>query len=76
MRTFEEHLTRPMQSLNGFWDFTLLGEIDPDEVTISQIIYDDRMPVPQCFDAMPAYAGKRGLADGGRAVVHRRFAAA
>jgi beta-glucuronidase len=62
MRTFQEHLSRPVQSLDGFWDFTFLGEVDPDKIIIPQIDFDDRMPVPQCFDAMPAYAGKRGLA--------------
>lgn len=43
------------------WDFAFLGEVDPDQVDIGRISYDDRMAVPGCFDATPAYASKRGL---------------
>jgi beta-glucuronidase len=48
--------------LSGVWDFAFLGEIDPDAVDVTQIKFDDRMSVPGCFDATPAYAGRRGLA--------------
>lgn len=44
------------------WDFAFLGDVDPDSVDVSAIEFSDRMAVPGCFDATPAYAGKRGLA--------------
>lgn len=48
--------------LRGTWDFAFLGDVDPDGVDPAAIRFDDRMPVPGCFDATPAYAGRRGLA--------------
>jgi beta-glucuronidase len=47
--------------LSGIWDFTFLGEVAPDAVDIATISYADRMAVPGCFDATPAYAGQHGL---------------
>ena len=61
MRTFQEHFQRHTQSLNGFWDFAFLGDIDPDDIDLSTLRYQDKMAVPGCFDATPKYAGKRGL---------------
>ena len=50
--------------LDGFWEFALLeknlnlnSEIKP-----SEIVYNDTMPVPGCFDATFKYVGIRGLA--------------
>jgi beta-glucuronidase len=60
-RRFREHLIRPVAALDGIWDFTFLGDVDPDDVVLDRIQYDDRMAVPGCFDATPAYAGRRGL---------------
>jgi beta-glucuronidase len=48
--------------LSGVWDFAFLGDVDPDEVDVAAIRYDDRSAVPGCYDATPAYAGRRGLA--------------
>ena len=62
MRTFTQHLTRPVTNLNGFWDFTFLGDVHPDDVNLASIPFDEKMAVPVCFDATPRYAGKRGLA--------------
>jgi beta-glucuronidase len=50
-----------VRDLRGVWDFAFLGEVEPDEVDVSGIEFTDRMAVPGCFDATPAYAGKRGL---------------
>ena len=44
------------------WDFAFLGEVEPDDVDVSAIRFNDVMATPGCFDASPAYAGKRGLA--------------
>lgn len=60
-RRFRQHDVRSVTSLDGVWDFAFLGDVDPDVVDVSAIVYDDRMSVPGCFDATPAYAGKRGL---------------
>ena len=62
IRRFREHDTRPVIDLRGIWDFAFLGDRDPDDVDVGSIAFTDRMAVPGCFDATPAYAGKRGLA--------------
>ncbi|MCD0447021.1 hypothetical protein LO763_25725 [Glycomyces sp. A-F 0318] len=61
-RRFTEHEHRHVEALDGVWDFAYLGDTDPDEVDPAAIAFDDRMAVPGCFDATPAYAGRRGLA--------------
>lgn len=55
------HPLRQVTDLSGVWEFAFLGEVEPDEVDVAAIHYDDRMSVPGCFDATPAYAGQRGL---------------
>jgi beta-glucuronidase len=59
---FYRHVTRSVVDLSGLWDFAFLGDKDPDRVKIDRVRYNDQLPVPGCFDASPAYAGKRGLA--------------
>jgi beta-glucuronidase len=61
-RRFREHDKRTVTDLNGVWDFTFIGDVDPDSIDIANLRFIDRMAVPACFDATPAYAGKRGLA--------------
>lgn len=61
-RRFAPHELRRVTALDGIWDFAFLGETDPDGVAIDQIAFGDVMAVPGCFDATPAYAGRRGLA--------------
>src|SRR5690554_5005380 len=61
-RRFRQHDRRTVRDLNGVWDFAFLGDVDPDQVDVREIHFDDRMAVPGCFDATPACAGKRGLA--------------
>jgi beta-glucuronidase len=61
-RRFKEHDLRPVTELNHVWDFCFLGDVDPDSVDVASVEFTDRMAVPGCFDATPAYAGKRGLA--------------
>lgn len=53
---------RRVQSLDGVWDFCFLGEQDPDSLDdVGSITFSDKMAVPMAFDAMPQYAGRRGL---------------
>ncbi len=59
-RRFKQHFRRKVFNLDGIWDFVFLGDVQPDD--IDDLVYDERMAVPGCFDATPAYAGKRGLA--------------
>ncbi|MGC9522350.1 MAG: glycoside hydrolase family 2 protein [Anaerolineae bacterium] len=61
-RRFREHDLRVVTDLDGVWDFAFLGDVDPEAVEVAAIPFTDRMAVPGCFDATPAYAGKRGLA--------------
>ncbi len=61
-RRFRQHMLRSVNDLSGIWDFAFLGDADTDKVDVSSIDFDDRMAVPGCFDATPAYAGRRGLA--------------
>ena len=60
-RRFRQHDQRLVTDMSGMWDFAFLGEVEPDAVDIATIDYTDRMAVPGCFDATPAYAGRRGL---------------
>jgi beta-glucuronidase len=61
LRRFQEHDLRLVTELNGIWDFAFLGDCDPDAVDVAAIEFNDRMAVPGCFDATPAYADKRSL---------------
>ncbi|MEV3936725.1 glycoside hydrolase family 2 TIM barrel-domain containing protein [Glycomyces sp. NPDC049804] len=61
-RRFATHERREVAALDGIWDFTFLGEVDPDAVEVDRIEFDALMAVPGCFDATPVYAGERGLA--------------
>jgi len=61
MSQYRKHDQRLVQALNGTWDFHFLGDVEPDAVDIQAIRFTDYMAVPGCFDATPAYAGKRGL---------------
>jgi beta-glucuronidase len=61
MRYFDAHIQRPVSSLDGVWEFAFLGDVDPNEIALSQIQFTDQMAVPGCFDATPKYAGQRGL---------------
>src|SRR5512146_864871 len=62
MSRFQQHVCREVSTLDGIWDFAFLGDLDPDEISPALITFKDRMAVPGCFDATPAFAGKRGLA--------------
>lgn len=62
LRAAVMHPTRNVVDLTGLWDFAFLGDVEPDELSVTDIQFDDRMAVPGAFDATPRYAGKRGLA--------------
>jgi beta-glucuronidase len=62
VRRFRVHDLRQTWRLDGLWDFAFLGDVDPETVDVGSIDFaGDRMAVPGCFDATPAYAGQRGL---------------
>ncbi|HZG68791.1 MAG TPA: glycoside hydrolase family 2 TIM barrel-domain containing protein [Herpetosiphonaceae bacterium] len=61
IRRFRQHDRRQVAELTGVWDFAFLGDVEADAVDIASIQYTDRMAVPACFDATPAFAGRRGL---------------
>lgn len=54
------HTLRPVTDLAGLWDFVLINEpfadIQPDGLD-----FNDRLPVPMAFDALPDYAKRRGV---------------
>jgi hypothetical protein len=62
LRRFRAHDLRPVTDLRGVWDFTFVGDASPDEIDVRGLEFDDVMAIPGCFDATPAYAGRRGLA--------------
>lgn len=61
-RRFRQHDFRRCWDLAGFWDFAFLGDVEPDDVKLDQIEYDQIAAVPGNFDAMPDFPGARGLA--------------
>ena len=62
MARYREHDVRSVTDLRGVWDFAFLGDRDPDALDVASVQFTDCMAVPGCFDATPAYAGRRGLA--------------
>lgn len=56
------NLRRASECLNGTWDFAWLGEVDLLGVDPAAITFAAAMPVPGCFDALPAWEGRRGVA--------------
>ncbi|MEI8312165.1 MAG: sugar-binding domain-containing protein, partial [Verrucomicrobiota bacterium] len=46
----------------GLWDFAFLGNIPLETADPSGADFSEKMPVPGSFDALPAYAGKLGVA--------------
>ncbi len=60
MKAYPLFPKRVATDLNGLWDFRFI-ETDLKDADISELDYDDRIPVPSAFDSLPAYAGKRGL---------------
>ncbi len=57
-----DYTLRKVVNLNGLWDFAFLGKLSHSEINPEVIRYGEKMPVPSAFDAMPGYAGRRGLA--------------
>lgn len=63
MTPYPHYPLRQVHCLDGLWHFAWLGsEVDLATLDINAIDFAERMPVPGCFDAAPAYAGKRGTA--------------
>ena len=61
-KPYPRFLKRKVNILDGFWDFSFLGnDIDISSLP-STFNFDTVMAVPGVFDASPAYAGKRGTA--------------
>ncbi len=59
--SFPAYPKRAVTSLNGVWQFTFSQTYAWADETIGALTYDDLLPVPSAFDAMPAYNGKRGV---------------
>lgn len=57
-----DYALRKVTRLDGLWDFAFLGKQPISDVALDSIRYEEKMPVPAAYDAMPKYAGKRGLA--------------
>jgi beta-glucuronidase len=55
-------MLREVVSLNGLWDFAFLGAIDLCAFSPENTPANGKMLAPAAFDALPAYAGKRGAA--------------
>lgn len=53
-------LMRDFVSLDGLWDFVFLGEMDPAKFNPGARATTEKIVVPSAFDALPAYAGRRG----------------
>lgn len=49
-------------SLAGLWEFAYLGKIPVETADPLTVSCPEKMPVPAAFDALPAHAGKLGLA--------------
>ena len=63
MTAFPHYPTRPTHQLDGTWDFGWIGDsVDLGAIDTAAITYEDRMAVPGCFDATPAWLGRRGTA--------------
>ena len=61
-KPYPRFIERKVNILDGFWDFSFLGNnIDIADLP-SKFNFDTLMTVPGAFDASPAYAGKRGTA--------------
>ena len=48
--------------LDGLWDFSFLGGVDPDVGLPEEALHWTKTWVPSAFDATPELAGKRGVA--------------
>ena len=49
-----------MMSLNGFWDFGFVGELE-EYKGIEQVAFNTSLPVPGCFDLEPGLKLRRGI---------------
>lgn len=61
MKTYPIFNKRKLVDLNQLWDFKFLENVAFEDIELKNVKYDDRIPVPTAFDALPRYAGKRGL---------------
>ena len=61
MKPYPLYNKRKTHDLHQMWDFTFLENPPAGDVDLRSLTWADRLPVPSAFDALPAYAGKRGL---------------
>lgn len=54
------HTLRPVTDLSGLWDFVFSKE-PLNAIHLTELDFNDRLPVPMAFDALAAYAKKRGV---------------
>jgi len=61
MQHYPHYPTRRIVDLNGFWEFSWLGDADWDGVTPDGFRPETVMAVPGVFDTLPTYGRKRGI---------------
>lgn len=60
--SFPHYPKRSVCSLDGLWSFLFSENItDITDLETAALEYTEGLPVPSCFDAFPAYVGKRGV---------------
>ncbi|MEM6883958.1 MAG: glycoside hydrolase family 2 TIM barrel-domain containing protein [Verrucomicrobiota bacterium] len=60
--TYPSYPNRTAHLLDGLWEFSWQGDVDPDALEVNKCVFDRRVSVPSCFDTLPDLAGKRGVA--------------
>ena len=61
MHAYPRYDPNRTQVLDGLWRFAFLPDVgDPDALVPGEHDTPEPMPVPGCFDAAPAFAGRRG----------------
>ena len=62
VNTFPKFLARDERTLDGAWDFHWQGDAGQvEDIDPSRVSFDTVMAVPGVFDALPRYAGERGI---------------
>lgn len=59
---YPQYPTRKIQDLSGIWDFVFTSGAEDPAVLPDNLVYEEKLSVPGCFDVLPKYAGLRGTA--------------
>jgi beta-glucuronidase len=52
---------RSVHLLDGMWEMTFLGDVEPADVDVAALTFDRRLAVPGVWDTQPGLEGQRGL---------------